>query len=210
MNRTAVSPADTRARLLDEAALLFVRHGYEATSVRDITRAAGANLGAVTYHFGSKEALFLAAVEREIAPLQAVGEDVLRSTEPPERKLRLFLERLALHLLHKEPALHLLFMELARLRRQVPRMAVEAMRRRNQVFAAIVNEGIRQGVFRPCDVENAAWNFFGLLSGHIMMASGCVSGATRTRYSRAEALRIARQALDLFLHGLLAPGKGAA
>ncbi|MEW5912726.1 MAG: CerR family C-terminal domain-containing protein [Thermodesulfobacteriota bacterium] len=50
----------TRERLLDEAEKLFAEKGYNAVSVREITKAAGSNLAAVNYHFGSKENLYLA------------------------------------------------------------------------------------------------------------------------------------------------------
>ncbi|MDQ6646763.1 MAG: TetR family transcriptional regulator [Pseudomonadota bacterium] len=51
------NPPDTRQRLLDAAEWLFIEQGYEAMSLRHITTKAGANLAAVNYHFGSKEAL---------------------------------------------------------------------------------------------------------------------------------------------------------
>jgi AcrR family transcriptional regulator len=51
-------------RLLAVAADLFAREGFDAVSVRTITSRARANLGAITYHFGSKEALFHAVVDR--------------------------------------------------------------------------------------------------------------------------------------------------
>jgi AcrR family transcriptional regulator len=48
---------DTRKRLLEAAESLFIESGYEAMSLRQITAKAHANLAAVNYHFGSKEAL---------------------------------------------------------------------------------------------------------------------------------------------------------
>ncbi len=48
---------DTRMRILDSAEALFMLHGLEATTLRMITTDAKANLAAVNYHFGSKEAL---------------------------------------------------------------------------------------------------------------------------------------------------------
>ena len=48
---------DTRRRLLEAAEALFIECGYEAMSLRQITAKAHANLAAVNYHFGSKEAL---------------------------------------------------------------------------------------------------------------------------------------------------------
>lgn len=55
---------DVPERLLAVAADLFAREGFDAVSVRKITSRAKANLGAVTYHFGSKEELFHAVIDR--------------------------------------------------------------------------------------------------------------------------------------------------
>jgi AcrR family transcriptional regulator len=57
-------PNSTRERLLDTAERLFAEHGFAATSLRTLTEAAGANVAAVNYHFGSKEGLLRAVVER--------------------------------------------------------------------------------------------------------------------------------------------------
>ena len=62
--------ADGTAESLRAAArLLFAEHGYDAASVRAITAAAGANLGAITYHFGSKRALYEQVVDDVMRPL---------------------------------------------------------------------------------------------------------------------------------------------
>ena len=54
----------TRARLLDAARNLFAENGFDGASVRAITHAAHANLGAITYHFGSKWQLYVAVLEQ--------------------------------------------------------------------------------------------------------------------------------------------------
>ena len=61
--------ADTKTRILDTAESLFMEHGFEATSLRSLTAAAGVNLAAVSYHFGSKEELFQAALTRRLDPM---------------------------------------------------------------------------------------------------------------------------------------------
>lgn len=58
--------AATKDRILDAAEALFMEHGFEATSLRLITQAAGVNLAAVNYHFGSKEELFEAVLTRRL------------------------------------------------------------------------------------------------------------------------------------------------
>lgn len=63
--------AETRERLLDAAEELFSMHGIDGTSVRSLTKRAGVNLAAVSYHFGSKDGLLDAVLERRVAPINA-------------------------------------------------------------------------------------------------------------------------------------------
>lgn len=58
--------ADTRSRILDAAESLFMEHGFDATTLRMITAEAHANLAAVNYHFGSKEALIEEVFRRRL------------------------------------------------------------------------------------------------------------------------------------------------
>ena len=60
---------ETRTALLDAAERLFGENGVEGTSVRDITSAAGVNLGAINYHFGTKNALVVSVFVRRLEPL---------------------------------------------------------------------------------------------------------------------------------------------
>jgi AcrR family transcriptional regulator len=61
-----MTEVDTRLRILDAAELLFTEHGFEATTLRQITGAAAVNLAAVNYHFGSKEALIREVFRRRL------------------------------------------------------------------------------------------------------------------------------------------------
>lgn len=61
---------DTRASLLQRGRAVFAERGFDGASVRAITDAAGANLGAITYHFGSKEALYVEVLRTAIAPMR--------------------------------------------------------------------------------------------------------------------------------------------
>jgi AcrR family transcriptional regulator len=76
----ATSP-DTKTRILDAAEALFTEHGYEATSLRQLTGAAGVNLAAVNYHFGSKEELFQAVLTRRLDPMNQERIELLQSLE---------------------------------------------------------------------------------------------------------------------------------
>ena len=69
--RAIKPPHETRTRILDAAEELFMQHGFEGTSMRLLTAKAGANLAAVNYHFGSKDALIEAVFRRRLDPMNA-------------------------------------------------------------------------------------------------------------------------------------------
>jgi AcrR family transcriptional regulator len=70
MNLRAIKPQhETRTRILDAAEELFMQHGFEGTSMRQLTSRAGVNLAAVNYHFGSKDALIEALFRRRLDPM---------------------------------------------------------------------------------------------------------------------------------------------
>ncbi len=95
--RTQAERTETSKRELVEAAtVLFGQHGYAGTTLREVGERAGVSSGLATYHFGSKETLFRAALEsirrtatdfakptvaglRGMARLEAVVDAYLRS-----------------------------------------------------------------------------------------------------------------------------------
>ena len=72
---------DTRERILDAAERLFMAHGYEGTSMRQITGEAAVNLAAVNYHFGSKESLMQELFRRRLDWLNEERLRVLNEME---------------------------------------------------------------------------------------------------------------------------------
>lgn len=63
------STFSTKQRILGAAEELFARLGFEGASLRQVTTAAGVNLAAVNYHFGSKEALVEEVFRRRLDEL---------------------------------------------------------------------------------------------------------------------------------------------
>ena len=68
---------DTKERLLDAAIRVFSKKGFQASSMRIITREAGTSLSAANYHFGSKEELLRAALRSRADVLNARRLDLL-------------------------------------------------------------------------------------------------------------------------------------
>jgi AcrR family transcriptional regulator len=94
MHAPSQAPVATKARILDAAETLFMEHGFEATSLRLITEAAGVNLAAVNYHFGSKEELFQAVLTRRLDPMNQARVALLDRYEAQAAPAPLSCERI--------------------------------------------------------------------------------------------------------------------
>jgi TetR/AcrR family transcriptional repressor of mexJK operon len=87
--------AQKRQAVLEAAAELFLRHGFDATSMDDVAAAADVSKQTVYAQFKSKEALFLAMVEDLT---HAAGDHVQQGmpAPPPGTTMETHLERYAL------------------------------------------------------------------------------------------------------------------
>jgi AcrR family transcriptional regulator len=69
-------PASTRDRILDAALDLFVQHGFDGTSVRQIAERVGTTKAALYYYFASKDEILMALHMR----LHEFGRELIKTT----------------------------------------------------------------------------------------------------------------------------------
>lgn len=69
------------SEVLDRAMRLFWRHGYAATSIRDLTEATCINRGSLYAAFGSKQSLFLAVLDHYA---EEVGNPLMKELADPD------------------------------------------------------------------------------------------------------------------------------
>jgi TetR/AcrR family transcriptional regulator len=74
----------SRARILEVAISIFAQRGYTGASTREIADAAEVNQGLVTYYFGSKQALWRAAVDQAAAKYRNAFADRMAELNDPE------------------------------------------------------------------------------------------------------------------------------
>lgn len=65
---------DTRQTILDAARAEFAARGYETTSMRAIARVAGVNAALLHHYFGTKDQLFLAALDFPLRPRDLLAQ----------------------------------------------------------------------------------------------------------------------------------------
>jgi AcrR family transcriptional regulator len=75
-------------RILDAAAALFARHGFEQTSLKSLADAVGLSKAGLLHHFPSKDALFEAAWAQSRVLSKQVAEQVAPMPAGPARERR--------------------------------------------------------------------------------------------------------------------------
>ena len=77
-----------RDELLRVSAKLFREKGFDGTSIRDISGAAGMHSGSPFYHFKTKQDILLAVIEQGLAEGLRKSEEVMALSIPCEQKLK--------------------------------------------------------------------------------------------------------------------------
>jgi AcrR family transcriptional regulator len=141
-------PDATTDRLFLTARRLFAERGYAATSVRDITSRAKANLGAVTYHYGSKEGLYQAILLRLVQPL---ADAVITEISKPGPALDRIDALLAIYYryLHQNPDLPRFMLQILAEQGPLPKALLELQLRQRAAIFGMIERGQKEGQLRP-------------------------------------------------------------
>jgi AcrR family transcriptional regulator len=78
--------SDTRTRIQEVALELFIEHGYEATSLREIAERLGVTKAALYYHFKTKEDIVASLVQDRVDGMLALLD--WAASQPPGPQLR--------------------------------------------------------------------------------------------------------------------------
>lgn len=138
---------DTERALVEAGRRLFAMHGYDGTSVRAITSAASANLGAITYHFGSKRGLYDRVVESAVRPLAERIEAVAAPGRPLMERVEAVVREYFAYLAANPDLPQLMMQELVL--GGVPAEVVAGpLKRVHGAVTRLVTEGQAEGVIR--------------------------------------------------------------
>lgn len=138
--------ADAKQRLLEAAEVVFADKGFDLATVREICRAAGANIASINYYFGDKERLYVETLKRAHACADGaeLGEPVFEwpAATPPVQKLRDFIRMMAsrMHAPARPSAMRLLMREFAHPSPAAQQVILEFIRPKAFGLRAILQE----------------------------------------------------------------------
>ncbi|MDI7276963.1 MAG: TetR/AcrR family transcriptional regulator [Anaerolineae bacterium] len=161
---------ETRQRILTAAEECFNQFGYEGAGLAEICRSASVSRGAFYHHFPSKQAVFLALLERwltgidgELASARAGGSTV------PEQLLRMAGVAQAVFAAGRgRLPLFLEFWTQAAHDPAVWQATIEPYHRYRDLFSGLIRAGIEEGSLRPVDPTLAAQVLLALALGLVL------------------------------------------
>ncbi len=188
---------DTREKILQAAAKLFVRQGYTATSVNQISKEAGIGKATVYHHFPDKQAIAYSLLDRSSYRVRDALSEVSAEADPRRR-----IEAIAGAAIRLRDESFDLFQVI---RREVPdsrarlhtQLAAILLGYTTQVTNAI-QAGIGQGIFRPVDPSMAARALLTMVTG--LYVQIYLSG---NRFADPE--KMLHSMLEIFFKGIESP-----
>jgi AcrR family transcriptional regulator/DNA/RNA-binding domain of Phe-tRNA-synthetase-like protein len=158
--RLARRKARTESAILDAAERHFLDRGYEGTKVDDIAHDADVAVGSLYNHFGGKEALYRALLERALELFEAYMEEDLDTELTALEQVLDTAGRLSRFARERPGQMRLLCLvepggpneELAEISRRV----AKAMADRERRTAALIEVAIRRGQVRPIGARDTA------------------------------------------------------
>jgi len=142
----------TQSAILGAARELFALRGYDGASVRAITSRAGVNLGAVTYHFGSKHALFDAVTGAIATGARKRVLDAAATSGPPLDRVEAVVRAFFIYL-HENPDIPRLVIHSLVSDDGVPETGSGTMGANIRTLAELIAEGQANGSIRAGDPD---------------------------------------------------------
>lgn len=137
-------------RILEVAREMFASEGYQGTTIRGIVLGAEVNIGAVTYHFGSKEDLYHFILRGLIGPLAHRVEVICDSDLAPLEKIRKTVEEFFAHQARNPAMVPIMVREMASSSPLAAPIASGVQKMLTCLVSTIV-EGQQKSLIRPGD-----------------------------------------------------------
>ncbi|WP_306224926.1 TetR/AcrR family transcriptional regulator [Bosea beijingensis] len=146
--------ANARDRILDNAARLFARNGYDGTSLGDLATSVGVTKAAIYHYFPNKQEIYAAIIVRTLEGLRHHVSQAMAQVAAPEEALARFMTAHADFFEDHYDGFLAMLVGYGGMENVV--MLAEAQKLRDeheQALRQIIANGIAKRAFRPVDVD---------------------------------------------------------
>ena len=185
------------ATVLEHAARIFCEKGYEGASMRDLSRATGMSLAGLYHYFESKEELLYLIQKHAFRTIIDQLKSKLEAASGAEERVRVFIENHVEYFLANKEAMKVLTHEDETLKNGRG-AEVRAIKREYYGICLELLEDLRQEEGLQFSGRLAVLSLFGMINWIYTWHNPRVD---------ADAKVLARQMGDIFLRGVLSPGR---
>ena len=190
---------ERRAQIMQASLACFARKGYHRTTMDDIVAESGLSKGTLYWYFKSKDDLFAAAI---MSLLMDIGQEAFAALEQcttASDKLRALAQAMVNFCKEAEGffSLFLEFWASSPRREEAGQLWVSMLVQYKDLVVGIIEEGVRNGEFKPVDAEQLAW---------VMMAAYDGLAAYIMFIPDMDLERISQVFVETLLGGLAADG----
>jgi AcrR family transcriptional regulator len=173
---------------------LMCRDGLKSVTMERVAQETGIAKGTVYLHYRDKQQLLDDVKESALAPMIAKVDEVFAGESSPERKLQAYSLRYLSYFDEHRELFRILLYEREVVRVQHSRYRGDRYKHLVEEVAKVIDEGMRDGSFRPVDTQHVAAMF--VESNFAMLNQRLITDKPRPVEDDADTIT------DLFLRGL--------
>jgi AcrR family transcriptional regulator len=190
---------ERRDQVIDAAAHVFAKQGYDATTIDDLVTATGLQRGGLYHYIGGKQDLLIAIHERFLAPLLEQARAIAAQDLEPEPALRALAHALMENIHRYRDQVTVFFHEWRTIEGDERWTDIRRERREFEtIIGDVLERGRAAGHFEFADGRIALLGFLGMIN----YTPQWYEQAGRVRHTA-----IADQFCDIFLRGIAAGGR---
>lgn len=188
---TEEEQARRRHKIFHQVVHVFLKKGFQETSMREIAEAAGLGKSTLYDYFKTKDEILLYFFEDQMDDLTENAQAIAMQNTPADRRLQQIVERYVADL----QANRSLFVKLSIESQRLGPESQKKIQRRRYVYQdlirAIIDEGVREGIFRKVN---------SLLAARLLVSAMApvIFGSRLTENPQ----EMVKETLDLFLRGI--------
>lgn len=199
VNKSRLQSSLTKQRIIECAKELFIKKGYAATTIEDISEVTGCSKGKIYYHFQNKEAMFLSMLDLLENEWIEICERIKKQYPTPTAQLY----GIAIHMMLDESDQHSLAFVAEQsinnyLSNEVQKRLVDMNKKRLVYSQQLLLEGMNSKEFAQGDSPSLAIILESFLSG---------MGDLRKYLNLTDTRELYKTSIDIFLFGISNKGK---
>jgi AcrR family transcriptional regulator len=154
----------SRDLILESAAQVFCKKGYNGATMSDIAKAVGLQKPTLYHHFGSKQEILAELLDRAMTIVTENMAQVMQQDFPPDEKIKIAM-RTYLQVLCEQPDLSsVLLLEYRSLEKDLYKRHIHNRDKFEKMWRDLVKQGIDSGQLRSESVSMTVWALLGVMN----------------------------------------------